>query len=162
MASIYVETTIPSYLTAWPAKNVVAAAHQVITKEWWASQRSRFQLFTSELVLLEASYGDAEAVKLRLAVLQDISVLSWTPKIEWISSELLRLHLVPPNAAADSLHIAFAAVHSMDFLITWNCKHIANAERLPFIEAFLFRNGFHVPKVCTPEWLMGEIDDTDF
>ena len=161
MQSVYIETTIPSYLTAWPARNLIAAAHQAITREWWALRRDSFRLFVSQLVITEASAGDPAAVQLRLAALEGIPLLPSTESVEWIASEFERLGLVPANAAADAFHVAFASVHAVDYFLTWNCRHIANAERLPAIEVFLRDNGFSVPNVCTPEELMGDVDPTN-
>ena len=100
--------------------------------------------------------GDPSAAQLRIDALRGIPILSLTDDVEWIAAELERLALVPPNAGADAFHIGYAAVHRMTFLLTWNCRHIANAERLPAIETFLAANGYHVPIVCTPEELMGD------
>ncbi len=161
MQSVYIETTIPSYLTAWPARNLIAAAHQAITCEWWALRRDSFRLFVSQLVITEASAGDPAAAQLRLAALEGIPLLPSTESVEWIASEFERLGLIPANAAADAFHVAFASVHAVDYLLTWNCRHIANAERLPAIEVFLRDNGFSVPNVCTPEELMGDVDPTN-
>ncbi|MFH1921209.1 MAG: type II toxin-antitoxin system VapC family toxin [Planctomycetota bacterium] len=161
MPSVYIETTIPSYLTAWPAKNLIAAAHQAITREWWERRRHGFELFTSQLVIEEVFAGDDAAAQLRLGALDGIPLLTSSNSVEWIAGELERLKLVPPNAAADGFHIAYSSVHAMGYLLTWNCRHIANAERLPAIERFLADSGFHVPIVCTPEELMGDADETD-
>lgn len=161
MQSVYIETTIPSYLTAWPAKNLIAAAHQAITRDWWELRRHDFQLYTSQLVIVEASAGDSIAAQLRLDALKGIPLVSSTESVEWIASELEKRALVPPNAAADAFHIAYASVHTIDYLLTWNCRHIANAELLPAIEIFLANNGFPVPIVCTPEELMGNMNETD-
>lgn len=161
MPSVYVETTIPSYLTAWPDKNLVAAAHQAITREWWELRRHRFELYTSQLVIEEASAGDPSAARLRLEALQDIPLLPLSDKVEWIAGELERLALVPPNAGADAFHIAYSSAHRMNYLLTWNCRHLANAERLPAIERFLADNGCHVSVVCTPEELMGDNYEDD-
>jgi hypothetical protein len=161
LQSVYIETTIPSYLTAWPAKNLIAAAHQAITRDWWELRRHDFQLYTSQLVILEASAGDPTAAQLRLEALKGIPLAPSTETVEWIASELARLALVPPNAAADAFHIGYASVHEIDYLLTWNCRHIANAERLPAIEAFLAENDFPIPIVCTPEQLMGDKNETD-
>lgn len=161
MSSVYIETTIPSYLTAWPAKNLIAAAHQAITRDWWELRRHRFELFTSQLVIEEASAGDSLAAQLRLGALRDIPLLSSSDKVEWTAAELERRTLVPPNAGADAFHIGYASAHGVDYLLTWNCRHIANAERLPAIERFLADNGYHVPVVCTPEELMGDSDEAN-
>jgi hypothetical protein len=161
MPSVYLETTIPSYLTAWPSHNLVMAAHQAITREWWETQLRRFELFASQLVIEEASAGDETASALRLTALDQITVLASTSTVEWIAVELARLALVPPNAAADAFHIGYASAYVMDYLLTWNCRHIVNAERWPEITNFLRRSGLHVPVACTPEELMGDLDETD-
>jgi hypothetical protein len=161
LPSVYIETTIPSYLTAWPDKNLVAAAHQATTREWWELRRHRFELFTSQLVIQEASDGDPSAAQLRLDALRGIPILPLSDKVEYIAAELERLRLVPPKAGADAFHIGYASAHRMDYLLTWNCRHIANAERLPAIERFLADNGHHVPIVCTPEELMGDFDENN-
>jgi len=159
--SVYIETTIPSYLTAWPTRNLVTAAHQALTREWWDKRRITFELFTSELVLAEASAGDPTAAQLRLETLAGLTSLPFTDEVKSIGDELAARGLIPPNATADALHIAYAAAHQMKYLLTWNCRHIANAERLPAIEQFLEDQGFHVPIVCTPEELMGDVDEAD-
>lgn len=161
MDSVYIETTIPSYLTAWPTKNLVTAAHQALTREWWDKRRTSFELFTSELVLAEAAAGDPTAARFRLEALADLTSLPFTDEVKLIGDELSARGLVPPNATADALHIAYAAAHRMTYLLTWNCRHIANAERLPAIEQFLEDQGCHIPIVCTPEELMGDVDEID-
>jgi hypothetical protein len=161
LPSVYIETTIPSYLTAWPAKNLIAAAHQALTREWWELRRHEFDLFTSQLVIEEGSTGDPSAAQVRLDVLQGIPRLVSSETVEWIAAELERLALLPPKASADAFHIGYASAHRVDYLLTWNCRHIANAERLPAIQKFLADNGHHVPVVCTPEELMGDSDETN-
>jgi len=158
MPSIYIETSIVSYLTAWPMHNLIAAAHQALTRDWWDQRREHFELFASELVIQEASQGDTDAARRRLEALTGVAILSATPDVQSIAVELFRSGLVPANAAADAAHIAFASVYRIDFLLTWNCKHIANAERLPAIKQFLSARGMFVPNVCTPEELMGDVD----
>lgn len=109
----------------------------------------------------EVVAGDEAAAQLRLEALEGSPLLTLSDSVEWIAGELERRGLMPPNAAADGFHIAYSSVHAMDYLLTWNCRHIANAERLPAIETFLADFGFHVPIVCTPEELMGDSDETD-
>ena len=158
MPSVYIETSIPSYLTAWPMHNLIAAAHQAITRDWWEQRRSQFDLFISQLVITEASAGDPDAARRRLEALAGIPLLPVTDQVQWIAGEMARLGLVPPKAAADAFHIALASVHAIDYLLTWNCQHIANAERLPAIEQFLAERGVAVPHVCTPEELLGDVE----
>jgi hypothetical protein len=123
---VYLETTIPSYLTSSPSRDLVKAAHQQITREWW-QDRARFDLYISQVVLREASGGDAEAARLRLEVLRGIPVLALSPAASRLAQQLVEQGALPGNAAVDSLHIAIAVVNGMDYLLTWNCTHIASA-----------------------------------
>lgn len=152
---VYLETTIPSYLTAWPSRDLVRAAHQQITREWWQN-RTRFDLYISQLVLREASGGDAEAAGLRLEALRGIPVLALSPAASALAQQLVQQGLLPENAVADALHIAIAVVNGMDYLLTWNCAHIANAALRHRIEAICRASGYEPPVLCTPEELMEE------
>lgn len=158
MQRLYLETSIVSYLTARPSGDLVAAAHQHLTARWWDRRRASFEVWTSELVREEAGRGDAAAAARRLEVLHGIPLLKVTSEASALATEILRAHLLPPKAFPDALHIGVAAVHSVDYLLTWNCSHIANAELLPRV-AFVVRSaGFRMPVVCTPEELMGDTD----
>jgi predicted nucleic acid-binding protein len=154
-SSIYVETSIVSYLTARPNRDLVRAAHQEVTREWWA-KRSAFDLYISQLVVDEAAAGDAGAAAQRLEALRDVRRLELTTDATALGRELLREAALPSKATADALHIALAAVHGMDCLLTWNCAHIANATMRPRIEAICRANGFEPPVICTPLELMEE------
>lgn len=158
--TVYVETTIPSYLTAWPSRDLVRAAHQQITREWWA-RRDEFELYTSRLVVQECQAGDARAAAERLAALAGIPLLEQETEVGELAEALLRGVPLPEKAAADALHIATAAVHGMLYLLTWNCKHIANVTLRPQIEAVCRAAGFEPPLICTPEELPdgGRVDD---
>jgi len=151
---VYVETTVVSYLTAWPSRDVVMAGHQQVTRDWWASERQHFDLCVSQLVISEASAGDAQAAQERLAVLQPIAVLETTQAALDLAKELLRQGALPEKAAGDALHIAVAAAHAVPFLLTWNCRHLANATMRPMIESVCAGNGFKAPIICTPEELL--------
>lgn len=152
----YVETTVPSYLTAWPSRDVVRAGEQQVTRDWWA-RRAAYELRISSLVLLECGAGDAEAAALRLAALDGVPVLAQTAEAEALADTLLREVPLPDRAAADALHIAVAAVNGIVYLVTWNCTHIANAALRPRIEELCRRAGYEPPVICTPrELLSGE------
>jgi hypothetical protein len=152
---VYVETTFVSYLTAWPSRDVVIAGHQQVTRDWWDTERQRFELCVSQLVISEASAGDAQAARDRLAVLQPMTVLETTEDALALAKELLRAGALPEKAADDALHIAVAATHAVPYLLTWNCRHLANATMRPFIEAACTAKGLKAPIICTPEELMG-------
>ena len=124
---MYLETTIPSYLTSRPSRDLIIAGHQQLTREWWENRRDAFQLFLSQLVIDEASAGDPAAARERLKALRDLPLLDITPEVTELASRILDSGKIPRKAATDAAHIAIAAVHGMDFLVTWNCVHIANA-----------------------------------
>ena len=127
-ARLYLETTVPSYLTAWPSRDLIRAGHQQITREWWQTRRRFFHVFISQLVLDEAAAGDATAARERLAVVRDLPLLDITDDVTSLAAALVASLALPTKAATDAAHIALAAVHGMHFLLTWNCAHIANAE----------------------------------
>jgi hypothetical protein len=154
--NVYVETSIVSYLTARPTNDIRAAAHQNATLEWWASRKDEFALYVSEFVLAEASEGNADAANRRLVAIADIPLLRATPEVMALAEKLLIVGALPRKAYIDAFHIAISAVHGMDYLLTWNCKHIANAIMRPKIEAICINKGYDPPIICTPEELMGE------
>ena len=145
----YVETSIISYLTARPSRDLVLAAHQQVTRDWWAS-RGSFELFVSQFVLDEAAAGDQDAAAKRLAALAETTVLDVTEEIIALAEGLMGSGGLPPAARVDALHVAAAAVHGMDYLLTWNCRHIANATLRGTIEERCRTAGFEPPTICTP------------
>ena len=156
MKSVYVETSIFSYLTSRPSANVVSAARQRLTYEWWEKSRSRFELFVSPLVEAEASRGDTNAAKCRIAAMQGIPSLEIVLQVSELTSLLLERGALPRTAEDDAAHVSLAAVHGMDYLLTWNCRHIDNAEMKPVIRSVCSAYGVDCPEICTPEELLGE------
>ena len=146
--------SIPRYLAARPSRDLISAAHQQLTLDWWATRRASFTLYVSELVLQEASFGDPEIAGRRLHFLADIPSLAITPSAEHLARALVGAGLLPGKAAADALHIAIAATNSVDFLLTWNIRHLANAAMRRRIDAACREAGFAAPVLCTPEELM--------
>jgi predicted nucleic acid-binding protein len=155
--SIYIETSIISYLTARPSSDLLAAAWQKITIDWWDTQRNRFNLYASEVVIEEAGRGDEIAVARRLEALTGISLLTITDEVLSFSEILIQNGVLPKKAIGDSLHIALAAVHGIDYLLTWNYRHIINAEMKPLIRSACLENKYAYPEICTPQELMGEL-----
>ena len=153
-SSVYLETTIASYLTAWRSPELVMAARQQITRDWWDNRRTEFDLFMSQIVVDEASAGDPDAVVRRLAVLEGIPLVEPQTGTDELVEELIRRLSLPPRAAADAVHIALAVVNGIDYLLTWNCTHIANAANRPLIEIACESLGYGVPVICTPEELL--------
>ena len=125
---VYVETSVISYLTARPSRDLVMAAHQEVTREWWQNQRAAFELFFSEAVRSEAAMGDTQAAAQRLAVLADMQLLEIPLQALDLANALVVATALPAKAQVDALHIAIAAYEKMDFVLTWNFKHIANAQ----------------------------------
>jgi hypothetical protein len=153
--TVYIETSIISYLTARPSSDLLAAAWQRATADWWETQRGRFDLYTSDVVLAESSRGHPQAAARRLETLQGIPTLPITDAVKTFSLVLLRDGILPARALDDSLHIAVSAVHELDYLLTWNCRHIDNAEVKPLIRSVCIVHGYVCPEICTPQELMG-------
>jgi predicted nucleic acid-binding protein len=156
---VYLETTIPSYLTAWPSRDLVRAAHQQITRDWWDRRRAVFELYISQVVLRECRAGDATAAGERLKILQDLPLLEQTEEATRLAQALVDRVPLPERAAVDALHVAIAAVHGVDYLLTWNCTHIANATLRDPIESVCRENGYEPPAICTPDELLAEEGD---
>jgi hypothetical protein len=154
MESVYLETTIPSYLTAWRSPELVMAARQQITREWWDTRRHDFELFISQLVIDEGSAGDPEAAARRLEALKGIPLLEEPDDTNALTDMLIRDLALPDKAAADATHISLCVVNGIDFLVTWNCTHIANAQYRSVIETACESLGYNSPVICTPEELL--------
>ena len=154
MSTVYLETTIVGYLTSRPSRDLVTAANQRLTHDWWEEHRQQYDLYLSEAVIAECSGGDPLAAQERLDVLADISVLDATEEAAKLADALVRQVPLPETAEVDALHIALATVHGIDFLLTWNCTHIANAALQDRIEEICRIAGFDPPTICTPQQLM--------
>jgi hypothetical protein len=155
-SKIYLETTIISYLAARPSKDLITAAHQQVTHDWWQNRRRDFDLFSSQLVIQESSAGDAAVAKTRLQLLSDISLVQVNVDCVSLARALVERGPIPEKASVDALHIAIASVHGMDYLLTWNCKHIANAEMQTAVNRICRSAGYEPPVICTPEELSGD------
>ena len=159
MAKVYIETSIVSYLTARPSSNLIAAAWQKETVDWWETQKDRFDLYISEVVVEEAGRGDESAASRRLGALEDIEVLQIEKKSVDLAKALIEQGALPRKALDDAFHLAVAAVNGIDFLLTWNCRHIDNAEMKPKIRRVIESQGYQCPEIATPIGLMGVYDD---
>jgi hypothetical protein len=153
-AKVCVETTVVSYLTAWPSRDVIVAAHQQITDEWWRTKRQEFELFASQLVLREAQAGNAEMAQRRLKTLEEVELLEVTEEALAPAEKLIASGSVPKKAVEDAVHIAVAVINGMDYLITWNCEHIANAKMRDNIDRICRTNDYKPAVICTPEELL--------
>ncbi len=155
LRSVYVETTIVSYLVARPSRHVLLAAHQRITIEWWSTRRKAFDLFVSQVVIDEAGAGEKLMADRRLEKIAEFPVLAIDNDALRLAEALTKHGPLPAKAAGDALHIAVAALHKLDFLLTWNCTHLANAEIAGRVDRIILGHGLKPPKICTPEELMG-------
>jgi len=151
---LYLETTIPSYLVSRHSQDLRLAADQQSTQEWWQQRRHEYELFISEAVLDEAGAGDAALASMRLAALEGLPRLRITQEVDTLVARLLADQIIPATAAPDAVHLAVAAAHGMDFLLTWNCKHIHNPRLERRIEAACRACGFMCPVICTPAELL--------
>lgn len=129
---------------------------QQITREWWQTRRQHFDLFTAQLVIDEASEGDPDAATRRLEVLKDVPLLEPSEDVAELAQTLVEQIPFPERETDDAIHIAMAVVSGMDYLLTWNCTHIANAARRSAIESVCQSRGYEVPIICTPEELLEE------
>lgn len=157
MSSVYLETTVISYLAARQSRQLSVAWHQKVTREWWKNRRSDFEIYISDFVLLEASRGDKDAAIKRMSIVADLPVLEATDTVYAIAQALVA-EVIPRAYADDAFHVAVAAFHNVDYLLTWNCKHIANAELWKKISMIVGRFGCSIPIICTPEELLGQED----
>ena len=151
---VYIETSVVSYLKGRRSGDTVVAAHQELTSNWWNERASRFELLISELVYREAAAGDATAARGRLEAVAGLKILTVTEEAASLAQLLVERGPIPREYAADALHIAIAAVNGMDYLLTWNCKHLANAAYRARIESLIEEAGYTCPVICTPEELM--------
>ncbi len=157
--TVYIETSIASYLTAKPSRDLRTAAWQQITLQWWEQARQYYELFTSELVISEAKEGHPESAQRRLELLRDIKELLVDFEMEMLAEKLVADGGFPPEAAVDALHVAIASAHNVDLFLTWNCRHINNAATKPLMRSICAIAGYSCPEICTPQELLSEDAD---
>ena len=156
MKSVYIESSVISYITARPSRDLVTSARQAITIEWWETYRDLFDVFISELVLEEIGTGDLQAASNRLAIVENIPVLVATDSAKELAKALIVENAISASSAEDALHISIAAVQGIDFLLTWNFKHINNANMRDKITQVVNHLNFRSPILCSPEELINE------
>ena len=154
--TLYMETTVPSYLLAEPSRDVIALARQDITRRWWLRDQAHFAVFVSDIVLEEAGDGDREYAKRRREFLEQFPVLDMTSEVEALTTLYIEKRIIPARYEHDAAHLALATVHEIQFLCTWNFRHLANALALKRFQQTNEKQGLFVPQVCTPEQLLGE------
>lgn len=151
--TIYIETSVISYYTAELSRDLVSAARQSITQEWWAESAEQFECFISVLFLQEAQSGNAQKAEKRLAAVKGLPVLQANEAVEVLANQLISERLVPKTSVEDALHIALATIHGIDFLVTWNFRHINNARMKTQIRSAIENWGYECPVICSPEEL---------
>ena len=159
MPTLYIETSIVSYLRDQISSQVVAAARQILTRRWWDRERGDYELVTSQYVIDEAGEGDPVLARKRLELLAGIPLLPVIPDIASIAEEIIAREILPPSAAIDALHISVVAHHRVEYLLTWNCAHLANARNLPRVYRVLDDLGLPRPIICTPEEMVPDEAD---
>ena len=152
--TLYLETTIPSYLKAKQSRDIIQTARQQITAEWWDSRLNDFDIYISQVVIDEASEGDPVASTKRMEAIKTFTLLEITEEVVDLADKIIIAKVIPEKAIRDALHIAVATFHEMTFLLSWNCKHIANAEIVKKLRKTVDNKGFELPVICTPEELL--------
>lgn len=154
MPTVYMESTVISYYTGRPSRDLVVAAHQELTREWWENILPKCSLFISQFVLDEISRGDHEAVGKRIKAVEGIPILEVVQPIVDLGLEYYDAIGIPEKARTDAFHIAIAVYHGLDYLVTWNCTHISGGRVRGIVEKINDKHGFVTPIICTPEELM--------
>jgi len=150
METVYIETTIVSYMVANPSRDSIVAAHQKLTRQWWQEERLRYECVTSSEVLREAGLGDGEMSRRRLEALCGLTILAVNELARELARELLAAKLLPPAAASDAIHAVVASQRNINILLTWNCRHLANPHLLSKLREFMSGHGLVLPEICTP------------
>jgi len=158
MESVYLETTVVGTIASRDHPDPIILARQSVTRRWWRNASIRYHLYISDLVIVECSVGDPTAAAERQQVIGEIDVLSPLDEAESLVESLLDGNAVPKTEPRDAAHVALAAVHGIDFLVTWNFKHILNPHTQHLIDAIIRSAGFIPPTICTPEQLLEASD----
>lgn len=154
MKKVYLETTIPSYMASRPSRDIIVLSHQEITNEWWANNRHNYKLFISQVVIDEIGGGDKELIQKRYTLIKNIPLLEYNNDVEILALKYFEHFKFPKRALRDAFHIAFAVNYNIDFLLTWNCSHLANANIRANLVKFNYKLGYNTPDICTPEELI--------
>ncbi len=160
MKKVYLETTIVSYLTGRPSGDLLIAARQLMTRQWWDEESGKQVLLVSNVVLEEIVEGNPEQAAMRMALLENVAVVEMTDIVKDVAEALIHACTIPSTSYYDALHVAICAVYGIDLLLTWNCKHLANPFMLPKIYDVLKSLGYASPMIITPEQLL-EVSDVE-
>lgn len=152
--SLYLETSVVSCYTSRPSRDIIVLAHQEITREWWPNAIKNFDIFVSEIVIKEASMGDQEAAERRLVELKTFNRLELNKEVEKMAQIYFEELKLPKKAFGDAIHLAVACIHNIDYLVTWNCTHLANAKIIKKLLDINKLQNLKTSIICTPEELM--------
>lgn len=152
---IYIETSVVSYLVARPSRNIIIAAHQVSTSDFW-NLLHHYDVFVSDIVIQETSKGDESLAKRRIGLLTEFKILEIDGEVKNLARKFLSADVIPEKYPEDALHIAVAAANGMDIIVTWNFKHINNPFIREKIRKIIEANGWLCPEICSPEELLGD------
>ena len=153
MDKVYLETSIISYLVSKPSKDIILLSHQLITEDWWGKSRKNYDLYVSVPTIYEISRGDTEHSEKRLKLVESLKILDAEEEIKDLINMYMKYYKLPKKFELDITHIAYSVYYEMDYLLIWNCKHIANAHFRVQISNFNREKGLHIPEICTPEEL---------
>jgi hypothetical protein len=157
--SVYIETTIFGFLTARPSRIIVQAARQELTRRWWEEERRKYRTFASAHVIEEAQAGDPSAAAKRLDAISSVEMLAPAVELESLAARIQEALQLPQKARFDALHVAYAVYYELDYLLTWNCTHLANSMVLRRLTDFLREQRFWQPIICTPEEMIPEDEE---
>jgi predicted nucleic acid-binding protein len=160
--SLYLETTIPSYMAGRISSNITIAGRQAITHDFWEDERSKYDLFISDYVIEECEKGNPIVAKKRLEILNGIDILDTTPDVEPLADVYMRILSIPKSKRLDALHLAICCVHGIDILLTWNCTHLGNEEVKRLAQRHNDAHGMPTPWMATPDFLVGKYMEVDF
>ncbi|KYH31335.1 MAG: hypothetical protein PWR22_850 [Moorella sp. (in: firmicutes)] len=153
--TLYLETTIPSYLAARLSRDLIVAANQQATREWWIYERDKFQIYISQAVVVEAQAGDPEVASLRSSYLEGLEILPVTDEVEKLARKYITVLGIPQKSALDAVHLAYGVAYNLDYILTWNCKHLAHGEVRKKLKRYNASVGLETPEIVTPLELMG-------
>lgn len=159
MESVYLETTVVGTIASREHRDPIVFARQLSTRRWWSDAPLKFDLKISDLVIAECSAGDAIAASERLAIVDGIEVVAPRKDAESLAEALILGKAVPATEPRDAAHIALAAVHGLNYLVTWNFKHILNPHLQRRIVDICRECGYIPATICTPEQLLESYDN---
>ncbi len=154
--TLYLETSVIGYLTARPSQNLIVAANIAVTREWWDNRRKNFEIYVSEVVFNEIARGDPEIAQNRIEIIKDFPILFANETVTDLAQQFLQKTNLPPKVSDDTLHIALATVYGLDYLLTWNCRHIANPNIQQKLSEISTNFGYELPILCIPYQLRGK------